>query len=442
MAPQQYPILVIFAKLIGILLLVFLNGFFVAAEFAIVKVRSTQIETLVKKHHHLARVADNVIHHLDAYLSATQLGITLASLGLGWLGEPFVASFIRPLLRGVGIPSETVITSLALGIAFAFITFLHIVVGELAPKSLAIQKAQATTLWVAIPLTVFYRIFQPAILFLNGTANLILKSIGIEPVTERELIHSEEELRLLLADSSSASPISELSRSILLNAFTLKNLKARNIMLPRNRIVPLFQDWPIEENLKVAKVGRHTRFPLCKDTLDQVLGMVHIKDLLWHTQSEGMAFKIEALRREILFIPEFVNLETMLSTFLEKKCHMAIIVDEFGGTLGMVTLEDVLEELVGEIQDEFDQELPLIRRLSDKTFLADGATPLHDAEDAFGVRFADQHDATTLGGYIVNQLGDIPAEGEEWAFENLQFVVQKVEKMRVSQILVKVRETK
>jgi CBS domain containing-hemolysin-like protein len=425
-------------RLLVVLALVLLNGFFVAAEFAIVKVRATQIETLVKKHHRQARLADNVIQHLDAYLSATQLGITLASLGLGWLGEPFVAAMIVPVLAGMGVESRALATSISFGVAFAFITFLHIVVGELAPKSLAIRRARSTALWVAIPLTLFYRLFYPAIWLLNGMANFLLRSAGIEPVSEQELGHSEEELRLLLAETSSANPATSLSRAILLNAFSLKSLKARNIMLPRNKIVALFARESVESNLEVARSSHHTRFPLCRETIDQILGMVHIKDLLWQVHAQGTMADIEGIRREILFIPEFVNLETLLSTFLEKKCHMAIVVDEFGGTLGMVTLEDVLEELVGEIQDEFDQEQPLIRPIREKEFLVDGSTPLHDVEQAFGVHFNDESGAATLGGYAVDRWQDIPPEGAEWDFENLKFVVQKVEKFRVSQILVKV----
>jgi CBS domain containing-hemolysin-like protein len=438
MEPHQYSFTEITFQLLVVFFLVLLNGFFVAAEFAIVKVRSTQIETLVKKRDRRAGVADNVIQHLDAYLSATQLGITLASLGLGWLGEPFVAEMLGSLLARLGIESQAALRSISLGVAFAFITFLHIVVGELAPKSLAIQRAQSTALWVAIPLTLFYKLFYPAIWLLNGMANLLLRSVGIEPVSEKDLVHSEEELRLLLAESSNTEPLGSLSRSIMLNAFSLKNLKARNIMLPRNKIVALFVGESIESNLKRAHASHHTRFPLCQETIDHVIGMIHIKDLLWQIQSQKANASIEAIRREILFIPEFVNLETLLSTFLERKCHMAIIVDEFGGTLGMVTLEDVLEELVGEIQDEFDQEQPLISQIGEREFLVEGSTPLHDVESAFGVHFNDGSDAATLGGYIVDRWQDIPPEGTEWTFQNLRFVVHRVEKFRVSQIRVRV----
>jgi CBS domain containing-hemolysin-like protein len=438
MESHHYSFIEIAVRLFAVLFLVLLNGFFVAAEFAIVKVRSTQIESLVKRHHRRARVADNVIQHLDAYLSATQLGITLASLGLGWLGEPFVAALLEPLIASLGVQSRQAVSLVSLGIAFGIITFLHIVLGELAPKSLAIQRAQQTALWVAVPLTLFYKVFYPAIWALNRVANWVLRIVGIEPVSEAELGHSEEELRLLLADRGDAGTEGSLGRAISLKAFSLKNLKARNIMLPRNKIVALFVEHSADSNLRTAEASRHTRFPLCRGTVDQVIGMVHVKDLLWQIHAQRDQARIEAIRRDILYIPELVNLETLLAMFLEKKCHMAIVVDEFGGTLGMVTLEDVLEEMVGEIQDEFDHEQPLITQIHENEFLLDGATPLHAVEEAFNVHFNDENDAATLGGYLVDRWQEIPAEGTEWRFDKLKFIVQKVEKFRVSQIRVEV----
>ena len=438
MDPPHLTFLGVSLKLLAIFLLVFLNGFFVAAEFAIVKVRSTQIETLVKKKNRRAKVAENVIRHLDAYLSATQLGITLASLGLGWLGEPFVADLLRPLLSRLGVHSPTLIHSLSFAIGFSFITFLHIVIGELAPKSLAIQRAQGTTLWVAMPLTFFYKCFYPAIWLLNGVANRTLRAVGLRPASEQELGHSEEELRLLLSESKLGVSKDSLSRRVLLRAFRLHRLQARNIMLPRNKIDALYLEMSLDQNLEMAKAYHHTRFPVCRRTLDDVVGMVHVKHLLWKIQSQTEPVDLESICHEILFFPEFASLETMLNTFLQRKCHMGVIVDEFGGTLGLVTLEDILEELVGEIQDEFDQESPLIVKLSDHKYLVDGATPLHDLEEAFGTQFNGDHDATTLGGYLVNHWRDIPPEGAALTHDNLKLVVRRVEKLRVSQVLVQI----
>ena len=365
MDPPHLTFIGVSLRLLAIFLLVLLNGFFVAAEFAIVKVRSTQIGTLARKRHRRAKVAENVIRHLDAYLSATQLGITLVNLGLGWLGEPFVAEMLRPVLSGLGVHSPDLVTSLSVVVGFIFITFLVIVVGELVPKSLAIQRAQGTTLWVAIPLTFFYKAFYPAIWLLNGVANRILRAVGLRPASEHEVGHSEEELRLLLSELKLGVSKDSLSRRILLRAFRLKSLQARNIMLPRNKIDALFLEMPLDQNLEIARAYHHTRFPVCRETLDDVVGMVHIKHLFWKIQSQTEPVSLESICHEILFFPEVASLETMLKTFLQRKCHMGVIVDEFGGTLGLVTLEDILEELVGEIQDEFDQESPLIVKLSD-----------------------------------------------------------------------------
>ena len=209
-------------------------------------------------------------------------------------------------------------------------------------------------------------------------------------------------------------------------------------MVPRNRIVSLYAEKPMEGNLAIPRASDYTRFPLCRETLDQIIGMVHIKELLWLIQTKGLDAKLEEIRRDILFVPEFVNLEILLSTFLEKRSHMAIIVDEFGGTLGMVTLEDVLEELVGEIQDEFDQEQPLIRPIQENEYQVDGSIPLHDLEEIFGVQFGEHSDAATLGGFLIDQWQDIPPEGTEWTYGNLKFVVVRVEKLRVSQVSVQV----
>jgi CBS domain containing-hemolysin-like protein len=417
---------------LAVVLLVFLNGFFVAAEFAIVKVRASQIESLLQKKDRRARLVNSVIHHLDAYLSATQLGITLCSLGLGWVGEPFVAHMLYPLFHLIKVESPTFIRSLAFGVGFGFITFLHIVLGELAPKSISIQRPQRTALFVTTPLVLFYKLFYPAIWFLNWSAGLFLKCLRIQPVAETERLHSEEELRILLGNIQKGK--NSIVRNIQVNAFALKTLHVRNIMLPRNRIVSLFEELPFAENYKIAQESRHTRFPLCRKDLDHITGMVHIKDLLSQAPKTGSFQKQDLIRREIIFIPEYVTLESLLMNFLESKCHMAIIVDEFGGTLGMVTLEDVLEEVVGEIQDEFDQEQPLLRKVIEGEYLIDGAAPIHFVEESLEVHFPNRQDATTIGGYIVDLFRNIPPEGAIWVEDGWEVKVEKVDKFRVLQL--------
>ena len=437
MDPPHFTLLGVSLKLLAIFFLVFLNGFFVAAEFAIVKVRSTQIEALARKRHRRAKVAENVIRHLDAYLSATQLGITLASLAWAGWGNPLWPRCSGRCSRGWGF------TRRRWSIPFPLPS------GQL--HHLSSHRGGRTGAEVAghpegsrhgalgrHPLTFFYKGFYPAIWLLNGVANRILKAVGLRPASEQELGHSEEELRLLLSESNPGEGQESLSRRILRRTFSLKSLQARNIMLPRNKIDALFLEMSLDRNLEIAKVNHHTRFPVCRKTLDDVVGMVHIKHLLWKIQSQTEPVNLESICRQILFFPEFASLETMLKTFLQRKCHMGVIVDEFGGTLGLVTLEDILEELVGEIQDEFDQEAPLIVKLGDGKYLVDGSTPLHDLEEAFGTQFNGDHDVTTLGGYLVNHWRNIPSEGAEAIHDNLKLVVRRVEKLRVSQVLVQI----
>jgi CBS domain containing-hemolysin-like protein len=440
MDPPQVGFFEILLKVMAVCSLVLLNGFFVAAEFALVKVRSTQIVPLARTNNRRAKIAENMIKNLDSYLSATQLGVTLTSLGLGWLGEPFVAELIRPLFIHVGFTSLTLIHGISFVLAFSIVTFLHIVVGELAPKSIAIQRSKVTTLWIAMPLTLFYKCFRPAIWVLNEVANRGIQAIGFDIARETEKGHSEEELKLLFSESNLEIPRDSLSRRVLLKAFSLKNLQARNIMLPRNRIDALFLEYSLEANLEIAKTHQHTRFPLCRETLDQVIGMVHMKDLLWQIQTQKTPVSIKSIAREILFFPESATLETILKTFLERRCHIAIIVDEFGGSLGLLTLEDILEELVGEIQDEFDEEVPLVKKISEKKYLIDGSTPLHDLEELVGSRFVGEYDATTLGGYLIEKLRDMPKQGVEFTHDNLKFSILRVEKRRISQVLMYINQ--
>lgn len=416
-------ILVILGKILAVLTLVFLNGFFVAAEFAIVKVRSTQIEPLARKGNKRARIAQNVVAHLDAYLSATQLGITITSLGLGWLGEPFVAGLLEPLFVLAGITQPALVKTISFAVGFSIITFLHIVLGELAPKSLAIQQAQRTTLAVASPLHLFFVVFRPFIWMLNGTANYFLRLIGIQPASETEIAHSEEELRLLL---SKGKTISATGRTILLNAMELRNRTVREVMVPRTNIEALFVDRNIEENLQIVLENQFTRYPLCEKEVDNVLGMIHIKDVFKLKDERGPGRKLLQIKRDILFVPETMPLERVLSMFLARRVLMAIAVDEYGGTAGLVTLENVLEELVGEIRDEFDVEPLMVQKISETEFLVDGAMPLHDFTRVFdGV--PDSKDVVTVSGFALQLLGRVPEKGAVVEFGQWRGTVDAVD---------------
>jgi CBS domain containing-hemolysin-like protein len=400
-------LLLIIAKIAAVFALVFLNGFFVAAEFAIVKVRSTQIESLVRGGSKRARVAQSIVTHLDAYLSATQLGITLASLGLGWIGEPFVGHLLEPVFLWLGITQPAVVTTISFGVAFSIITFLHIVLGELAPKSLAIQRAQKTTLAVASPLHAFFVVFKPFIWLLNGAANYFLKVVGIQPISEADLAHSEEELRLLL---SKGKTISSMGKSILLKAMELRDRTVREVMVPRTDVVFLSTQKALEENIIIALESQFTRYPLCEKDLDNVIGMIHLKDLFRLKGLQDSGSKLLDIKREMVFVPETTPLEQILNTFLTRRILMAIAVDEYGGTAGLVTLENVLEELVGEIRDEFDVEPIMVQKVSDTEYLVDGTMPLHDFARMFDI-VPDSRDVVTVSGYAIQILGRMPERG-------------------------------
>ncbi len=425
-------VLTVVVKIGAVMGLVLLNGFFVAAEFAIVKVRSTQIEPLARGGSKRAGMAKHVITHLDAYLSATQLGITLASLGLGWLGEPFVAQIIEPLFGPLGVP-EALVHTVAFAIAFAIITFLHIVLGELAPKSFAIQRAQATTLIIARPLHWFFVVFKPFIWGLNGTANYFLKLVGLHPTSESDMTQSEEELRLILSQGRS---ISTLGKSISLRAMDLKERNVREVMVPRTEVCFLLVGKSLEENLVIARENQYTRYPLCDGDLDHVLGMVHIKDLFKRKGMSGPGTELLSVKRDVLFVPETTPLEKMLSTFLVKRSIMAIAVDEHGGTAGLVTLENVLEELVGEIRDEFDTESSMVEKVRDGEYLIDGSMPLHDFARMFDIE-PDTKEVVTVSGYVLQLLGRVPDRHASVFMEGWKGTIDSVEGRKVKTLRIR-----
>jgi CBS domain containing-hemolysin-like protein len=423
---------IIFLQLLAVMALVLLNGFFVASEFAIVKVRNSQLDALAEEGNKNAPLARHVTTHLDAYLSATQLGITLASLGLGWIGEPFLAQMLQPFFGLINVTSEAAIKAISFTLAFSTITFLHIVLGELAPKSLAIRKPVVTTLWVSRPLALFHTLFKPAIWLLNGVANKILKYVlRIDPVGEGELAHSEEELRLILDQSEKSDEVSSLGRDILVNALDLRRRVVRDIMTPRGEVVYLNTEESFEENVKRALESRHTRFPLCREHLDNAIGLIHIKELV--PMMRDPQPDLMRIRRELVLVPEMMSLEKLLSLFLSKHAHLAIVVDEFGGAVGMVTLENVLEELVGDIQDEFDAEKEEFRAINENEFVVDGALGLYELQDLAGLTL-ESADVSTIGGYVTHLLGHLPKQGEQVQIENYLVTISQTDGRRIRQL--------
>ncbi len=410
--------------------LVFLNGFFVASEFALVKVRPTQLDPHVDTGNRRAKAARHMVAHLDAYLSATQLGITLSSLALGWIGEPAFAWLLEPLVMKIPGASEAVLHTVSITTAFVFISVLHIVLGELAPKSVAIRKPEATSLWVAVPLLAFYKITYPAIWILNHAANAILKLVGIEPVTEEEAAHDEEELRLILA-SSQPDAISDQKRDILDNVFELSHRTARQIMVPRPDVIYLSTNKTVEENLETARTSGHTRFPLAEEgDLDHVVGLIHIKDIF---RADPAPEKLEPLRREIAFVPDTMRLDRLLRRMRSERSHLAAVIDEFGSVSGIVTMENVIEEIVGEIQDEFDVEPPELVKTDDGTYEISGQMLVKDLEDELSIEFTDR-DEDTIGGVILSELGRRPRPGDSVELPPLTLEVLEIDGNRAKTI--------
>jgi len=409
-----------------VLLLVALNGFFVAAEFALVKIRESQIKPLIDEGNRKALMTRRVLEHLDASLSACQLGITLASLALGWVGEPVFAALLEPVMESMHIESEGLKHSLSFLFGFSVITFLHITAGEQAPKLLAIQKPLPTSLWIAKPLWWFSKLSYPFIWGLNEASNKMLRWVGVEAVSEHELSHSEEELRMLIADTHRQQGGTLLEREIVFNAMELRQRLVREVMQPRPEIVFLSTDMTMEQCLEVMDRERYSRYPLCLDANpDQAIGVVHFKDVHVSRDRLLQAGDLKQISRKIIHLSETARLEKALQLFLRHKLHLGMVVDEYGTTVGMVTLEDVLEELVGEIQDEFDQEVPMIITHQGGSFDVMGQCPLHDLSEILGTEVQEEG-INTVSGWLTQQLGSFPKVGDEVLRHGFRWQVVKI----------------
>jgi CBS domain containing-hemolysin-like protein len=420
-------------KLLAVFALVALNGFFVAAEFAIVKIRDTQLDALIRKGQRRAKMARIITQNLNAFLNAAQLGITIASLALGWIGEPVFSALLSPLLPWLQIP-DSYRHSIAIVVGFTAITFLHISAGEVAPKTMAIQRPLATALWIAHPLHWFYRLSFPFIWILNHSSLWMLRQVGIEPVNEGEASHSEEELRLIISTSQPQTSDTLLSRDLVLNALSLRHRIAREVMRPRREIVSLSTQASIAECLEIAEKTRFSRFPLCDHgDLNKTLGTVHIKDLYAARLTARSGADLVACARKLIYIPEIARLEKLLKLFLERKLHLAIVIDEYGGTVGMVTLENILEELVGQIQDEFDQEKPLFQSIAANTWELSGALPLHQLAELIGEPLHEEG-VTTVSGLVTYRLGGFPQPGNVLLLGNWELRVEEMDGLRVARL--------
>jgi len=419
------------------ILLVFLNAFFVAAEFAMVKVRSTRLETRQEVGSLPARWAYTIVQNLNSYLSATQLGVTLASLGLGWIGEPAFAEALRPFFHMFSF-SEKTVHWISFGVGFTIITVLHLVVGELVPKRMAIQSAEKILMVTALPLRIFFWIFFPFLWFLNHSTNWVIQGLGLKP-NQEDLVHDEEEIRLIVEDSYEEGTISPRKASLLENVFEFTHRTARFIMRPRQEIIFLDLRKPLKENLQIVKESEHTRFPLCDGSLDRIVGLINIKDIVWQFEDTQL-INLFDLKRPILLVPEGKPLDQLLREFQSKKIHLAIVIDEFGATTGLLTLEDVLEELVGEIQDEFDQEATKIFKNSERSYVVEGSAPIREVERTLDVALFDPNNVS-IGGYFVDHLGRLAKEGDSIEIPPYIARALEVKNRRVVKLLFEKQET-
>jgi CBS domain containing-hemolysin-like protein len=420
--------------------LVFLNGFFVAAEFALVKVRSSQIDQLAEQGNWAARLTSKALDNIDAYLSASQVGITVASLALGWAIKEWVEPSIETVLHWVGLRGGQLAVSgvsltLVPVVAFTFVTFLHVALGEQAPKSLAIRSAKAIALWTAPPLVAIYIIFFPVIWLLNNASRLTLRLLGLGQTDSAELAHTEEELRHIVAESVAGGHLSRRERVMIENVLNLEEKTARRVMVPRPDIVYLSLGRPIEDNLRIARQAGHTRFPLCEDDLTTVIGMIHVKDLFRAGAASNGRPDLKRWARQVPFLPETLRLDLLLVEFQRNRVHLAMLIDEYGSVIGMVSLENVLEELVGPIQDEFDRESPQVNPLGDGSFEVDASCPLDVLAESCGVA-VPATEAETAGGLVLDKLGRLAKIGDSVTVDGHRLTVLRADPTRIRLIRV------
>jgi CBS domain containing-hemolysin-like protein len=392
--------------------LVLLNGFFVAAEFAMVRVRGSQLEIKAKTGSPIAKLARGIIHNLDGYLAATQLGVTIASLGLGWVGQDVATKLMLNLFItfGVVIKSSFIIT-LSRVIAFAFITVLHIVFGELAPKSIAIQRSVRTVMTVSLPLRIFFVVFRPLIWVLNHFANFILKILGVNPA-QGEPMHSSEELQYLIDQGKQTGALDSTEHELIQNVFDFNERVVKNIMVPRTKISGIEISTPREELLETVINEGYSRIPVYDDTIDKIIGIVHAKDILPLLAHEE-EIVLKNIIRKPYFIPETKKINDLMAELQQKRIQIAIVLDEFGGTAGMVTLEDIVEELVGEIQDEYDEEKPIVEKVNDREFIVNALAPIYDVNSHLPHDLPEDGDFDTVSGWLGEIFGKIPDVGEQ-----------------------------
>src|SRR5574344_910493 len=433
----------VLSNLAIIALLLLSNGFFVASEFAIVKVRKTRIEQLVNEGNSTAKIAMEAIKDLDKYIASVQLGVTISSIGLGWVGEATLARIIEPLFSFLPDVFQTVAThSLAISIAFALITFLHVVIGELVPKSIALEYTEKTALLVARPMHAITFIFNPFIWLLNGFGNFLLKLLHIPHSHKASLVHSTEELDMLVDASYDGGVLNKTEKEMLHNVFKFSDLMAKQVMIPRTDMVCVPIDMSFDDLNKIASENQFTRYPVYNEDIDDITGFIHVKDLyLLSLKDEERP--IAKIQRPIMMVPETMTMDKLVIEFKKRKMQVAIVIDEFGGTSGLITLEDVIEEIVGDVQDEFDQEEEVnIKEISKDLYEANAMLRLDEMAEFFGLpdNIFEDEDVDTVGGFVMKLLDRLAKVDDSVSFENLTFTVKEIDGARITKLEIKKEE--
>lgn len=428
----------IFFNLFVVLILLLANAFFVASEFALVSVRQTRMLQLSKEGNTTATIAIHALEHLDRYIAAVQLGITISSIGIGWVGEGAIAKLIEPLFGFLPFVGKNIaVHSVSVTIAFSLITLLHVVIGELMPKSIALQYPERTALLVTRPMAFITKIFTPFIFILNGFGNILLKLLHIPPATSTHLSHSAEELELIIDASCNEGMLNETEKDMLQNVLKFSDLVAKQIMVPRPDMIAIESILTLEEIEKIVSENQYTRYPVYEEDLDHVIGILHVKDLYAFRRSENKEFNIHELLREPLLVPETVNMDQLVRDFKTTKNQLAIVIDEFGGTSGLITLEDVLEEIFGEVQDEFDEEEADIKQIGEDEYIANAMLRLDELEEMFELNHIEEDDVDTIAGIVVKELGRIAELNDTVVYEGLEFTVLEIDGARITKLKIK-----
>ncbi|GAA8894431.1 hemolysin family protein [Helicobacter pylori] len=415
-------------------LLVLLNAFFVLSEFALVKVRKTRLEELVKIGNSNAKLALKMSQRLDTYLSATQLGITLSSLALGWVGEPAIAKLLAALFESMDLRENPIfIHSMSVVIAFLGITFLHVVLGEIVPKSLAIAKSEKAALFAARPLHVFWVVFYPVVRLFDVIAHFFLKKVGINP-KEHDGTHSEEELKIIVGESLREGIIDSVEGEIIKNAVDFSDTSAKEIMTPRKDMVCLDEENSYEENIDIVLKSRFTRYPYCKGSKDNIIGMVHIRDLLSRSIFTPEMHDFKQIVRKMIIVPESASISQILIKMKKEQIHTALVIDEYGGTAGLLTMEDIIEEIMGEISDEYDLKQEGVNKLEEGVFELEGMLDLESVEEVLHIQFDKECEQVTLGGYVFSLLERMPMEGDTIVSHGYSFEVLSVDGARIKRL--------